>query len=115
MPSAVALKMTVGAGTPMYRSYEKAHGLPYDSGDDMWAVGCIFLELSLAKPLTSLVGLPLCDDDTRCGSIVDQARRCSWTMGTLLAKLLVKDCSLRSKATEFAIRLELPCVADLIT
>jgi serine/threonine protein kinase len=31
----------------LYASYEKASGVPCDGRDDMWAVGCILLELLL--------------------------------------------------------------------
>jgi serine/threonine protein kinase len=36
-------------GASLYASYEKARGLAYDGRDDMWAVGCILLELLLNR------------------------------------------------------------------
>eukprot|EP01033_Poteriospumella_lacustris_P013939 gene13939-biopygen6317 len=44
-------RMTAGVGTPLYMSYEKMEGLSYDGRDDVWAVGCIFLELILQQEL----------------------------------------------------------------
>ncbi len=44
------------AGTADYMSYEKAHNLPYDGRDDVWAMGCIILELLLRKRINKLGG-----------------------------------------------------------
>lgn len=44
-------RMTAAAGTTLYMSYEKLEGLPYDGRDDVWAVGCIFVELILQQEL----------------------------------------------------------------
>jgi serine/threonine protein kinase len=33
-------------GTQVYSSYEKREGIPYDGRDDVWATGCILLELT---------------------------------------------------------------------
>jgi hypothetical protein len=35
----------LAGGLTLYSSYEKLVGLPYDGRDDMWALGCILLEL----------------------------------------------------------------------
>jgi tRNA A-37 threonylcarbamoyl transferase component Bud32 len=35
----------LAGGLTVYSSYEKIVGLPYDGRDDMWALGCILLEL----------------------------------------------------------------------
>lgn len=43
--------VTTKTGTPMYASYEKTNGCPYDGRDDVWAIGCIILELLLGKTL----------------------------------------------------------------
>ena len=40
------------AGTLTYASPEKASSKPYDSKDDMWALGCIMSELVTGVPLT---------------------------------------------------------------
>jgi serine/threonine protein kinase len=40
------------AGTLTYASYEKGHGLRYDSKDDIWALGCVFVELLTGKRLS---------------------------------------------------------------
>lgn len=39
-------------GTSRYSSIEKSQGLEYDGRDDVWAVGCIFLELVIGKQLS---------------------------------------------------------------
>lgn len=38
-------------GTLLYASYEKSQGFVYDGRDDMWAVGCVLLELLLGYHL----------------------------------------------------------------
>ncbi len=38
-------------GTMLYASYEKAHGLSYDGRDDLWGLGCVFLEVVTRKTL----------------------------------------------------------------
>jgi hypothetical protein len=40
-----AAYMQTKVGTSTYSSFEKLTGLPYDGRDDVWAVGCILLEL----------------------------------------------------------------------
>jgi hypothetical protein len=40
-----AAYMHTKVGTSTYSSFEKLTGLPYDGRDDVWAVGCILLEL----------------------------------------------------------------------
>lgn len=37
------------AGTEKYASYEKLHHLGYDGKDDIWSVGCVFMELMLSQ------------------------------------------------------------------
>jgi serine/threonine protein kinase len=44
------------AGTTTYASYEKAHGLPFDSKDDIWGLGCVFVELITRKRLQTWGG-----------------------------------------------------------
>ena len=39
------------AGTMAYASYEKALGLRYDSKDDIWGLGCVFIELVTKRRL----------------------------------------------------------------
>jgi tRNA A-37 threonylcarbamoyl transferase component Bud32 len=43
-------------GTLMYASYEKVHGLRYDSKDDIWGLGCVFAELLSGKHLNTWGG-----------------------------------------------------------
>jgi hypothetical protein len=43
-------------GTLMYASYEKADDLRYDSKDDIWGLGCVFVELITGKRLAAWGG-----------------------------------------------------------
>ena len=52
--SALSKHSTVGTMT--YSSYEKAHGLRYDHKDDIWGLGCVFVELLTRKRLNGWGG-----------------------------------------------------------
>ena len=58
----VAATMAANAtkvGAPLYASYEKTNGIPYDGRDDVWAVGCILLELLTRSRLSDNDGGPI--------------------------------------------------------
>jgi serine/threonine protein kinase len=50
--STAASQLRSRVGTHTHFSPERAHGEGYGKGADMWAVGCILLEIVLGQPLT---------------------------------------------------------------
>jgi hypothetical protein len=52
--SSASLKLTL-IGSPLYASYEKTTGAPYDGRDDVWAMGLMFLELLIGERLGTLL------------------------------------------------------------
>ncbi|RYG63653.1 hypothetical protein EON64_15485, partial [archaeon] len=94
MPSASAdsIAMTAAVGTQFYMSYAKMHGkkftLTYDGRDDVWAVGCIILELLLGVSMTRQ--LALCEDDNIRTRLLQAAKQRHAGMGRLLERVLGK-------------------------
>lgn len=52
-PSSSSITATT---TSLYASYERLHGLSYDGRDDVWALGCIFIELLTHTRLLEMGG-----------------------------------------------------------
>jgi serine/threonine protein kinase len=61
---------SVFRGTPLYASPEKLRGSMYNEMDDMWAVGCILLELVCARSLNEIL-----EDTKDCGNSMEFADR----------------------------------------
>jgi serine/threonine protein kinase len=80
-----AERMTAGVGTPLYMSYEKLEDLPYDGRDDVWALGCIFLELLLQQELRLV---RLAKDDIRRANLIYLAQQRHSAVGNVISAIL---------------------------
>jgi len=78
-------RMTAGVGTPLYMSYEKMEGLSYDGRDDVWAVGCIFLELILRQELRLV---RLAKDDAQRRLKLQAVRQTDPVLGAVVCRIL---------------------------
>eukprot|EP01031_Cornospumella_fuschlensis_P043958 gene43958-53742_t len=103
--------MTSGVGTQSYMSWAKKHGEHYDGRDDVWAVGCITLEMLLGLPLTGQKAL--CDDDAKRAALLQEAVKRHPGLGELLKLLLdKKDLDNLPQATELLILADRVIVGD---
>jgi serine/threonine protein kinase len=78
-------KLTGNVGTSMYMSYEKLNDQPYIGKDEVWAVGCIVLELITQKHLTRPLATQ--DGQTR-DTLLWDAKVCHPFIGHLLTEMV---------------------------
>eukprot|EP01033_Poteriospumella_lacustris_P005838 gene5838-biopygen2602 len=103
-------RMTAGVGTPLYMSYEKMEGLSYDGRDDVWAVGCIFLELILRQELRLV---RLAKDDAQRRLKLQAVRQTDPVLGTVVCHILEHQLQeRRPSSTELLMLLEDVDVAE---
>ncbi|RYH08351.1 serine/threonine protein kinase [archaeon] len=89
MPSAAgSVTMTAGVGTQFYMSWAKKHGKPYDGRDDVWAVGCIMLEL--LRGMSMIRQTPICDEDVVRARQFQYAKQTHVGIGSLIEAILAK-------------------------
>ncbi|RYH12743.1 serine/threonine-protein kinase [archaeon] len=81
-----SITMTAAIGTQFYMSYAKKNGEMYDGRDDVWAVGCIILEMLLGISVVSQKAL--CDEDTMRASLLQEAKQRHGGIGALLETVL---------------------------
>ena len=89
------------AGTLTYASPEKASSKPYDSKDDMWALGCIMSELVTGVPLTQrcVGGVMAFNKDLIERVVLECETQCS-SLGRIVGQLLAVDPKLRPSAED---------------
>lgn len=92
-------------GTPIYSSYEKSHGLPYDSRDDVWAVGCVFVELLLHERLQTLLPRQVlsslsADVTARHNEIIERCNGVNASITSIIRLCLHRDVIKRPQSAE---------------
>ncbi len=95
-------------GATAYLSPEKARGQTYDGRDDVWATGCILLELCTAERITRA----LWDDSNEVSSfrekLITQVTHFSSLLGCVASGMLQLDAKKRMKAFDVRIALYTP-------
>jgi serine/threonine protein kinase len=94
-------------GTSSYSSEEKVLGAYYDSRDDIWALGCIFLELLINNRLVNQIPRPYAPASRdSLNSMLTGALSLNASVAIIVGKCLIANCMERPHATSLWIELD---------
>eukprot|EP00292_Cryptomonas_paramecium_P033739 CAMPEP_0113723680 /NCGR_PEP_ID=MMETSP0038_2-20120614/38586_1 /TAXON_ID=2898 /ORGANISM="Cryptomonas paramecium" /LENGTH=204 /DNA_ID=CAMNT_0000653353 /DNA_START=282 /DNA_END=892 /DNA_ORIENTATION=- /assembly_acc=CAM_ASM_000170 len=96
-------------GTAFYFAPEQADGRTYGRGVDVWALGCILLELASAVPLPGPIHNATAPEviERRHGLVTKASQRMPWAP-SIAARMLEQDPSKRISANDVALWLRQP-------
>lgn len=104
--------MTYRGGTFQYFSPERRSGNPFNEKDDIWAVGCLIVELVIGKFISSrsgcgASGVDFANTPAKVAAVVAEVEEVSARCGRLVrAILLQRDPSTRPTAAQLLQRSE---------
>ena len=98
--SSAASQKSSRVGTSYYFSPEKAAGLKYDESADLWAVGCMVLEMTLQIRLSGPLWYDHAEINQKRESLIQETEQRCTLLGKLAKNLLCLDAKQRISATQ---------------
>ena len=98
--SSAASKRNSKGGTTIYFSPERGHGDKYDEKVDMWALGCISIEMVLEQRLADPIWSDRPDVKTKREKLIDDTEQKHSALGKLARKLLCQEANERISALQ---------------
>jgi serine/threonine protein kinase len=98
--SSAASKRNSKGGTSIYFSPERGHGDKYDEKVDMWALGCISIEMVLEQRLADPIWSDRPDVKTKREKLIDDTEQKHSALGKLIRKLLCQEANERISALQ---------------